>query len=44
MERIARLKGIRWMIPVPFRANADQIKALLGRHIDAMASSTASAS
>jgi tripartite-type tricarboxylate transporter receptor subunit TctC len=40
MERIARLKGIKW-IPVPFKGNADQINALLGRHIDAIASSTA---
>jgi tripartite-type tricarboxylate transporter receptor subunit TctC len=40
MERIARLKGIKW-IPVPFKGNADQINALLGKHIDAIASSTA---
>jgi tripartite-type tricarboxylate transporter receptor subunit TctC len=40
MERIARLKGIKW-IPVPFKGNAEQINALLGRHIDAIASSTA---
>jgi tripartite-type tricarboxylate transporter receptor subunit TctC len=39
MQRIARAKGIDW-VPVPFKGNADQINALLGGHIHAIASST----
>jgi len=40
MERIARLKGVK-LTPVPFKGNAEQINALLGGHIHAIASSTA---
>jgi tripartite-type tricarboxylate transporter receptor subunit TctC len=43
MERIGRLKGIKWT-PVPFKGNAAQITALLGGHIHAIASSTGWAS
>jgi tripartite-type tricarboxylate transporter receptor subunit TctC len=39
MERIARQKGIKW-VGIPFKGNSEQINALLGGHIDSIASST----
>jgi len=39
MERIARQQGIKW-VAIPFKGNPEQINALLGGHIDSIASST----
>jgi tripartite-type tricarboxylate transporter receptor subunit TctC len=39
MERIARQQGITW-VGIPFKGNSEQINALLGGHIDSIASST----